>query len=188
MIPMKQKIIAVIGDAQLSPDSEKYILGKILGKQLIDEGYLIVTGGLGGIMEAVSFGAHESERYSCGSVIGLLPGFDPSSANKYVDTPIATGMDLARNTIVANSDAVIAIGGGAGTLAELATAWSLFRLVIGYRVEGWSGKLADTAIDSRCRYPDVIDDRVYGVTSAEEALDILREKLNLYHRRHTQIC
>ena len=138
-------------------------------------------------MEAVSFGAHESERYSCGSVIGLLPGFDPASANKYVDTPIATGMDLARNTIVANSDAVIAIGGGAGTLAELATAWSLSRLVIGYRVEGWRGKLADTVIDSRCRYPNMIEDRVYEVASAEEALDILREKLILSQRQNTPI-
>ena len=85
------------------------------------------------------------------------------------DIVIATGLDIYRNVIVANSDAVIAVGGGAGTLAEMSNAWPLKRLMIAFsNVDGWSGKVADTRLDHRIRYPEIEEDRVFGVTSADE--------------------
>lgn len=182
-----RKIIAVIGDAKVPSGSEKYELARELGCRLIDEGYRVMTGGIAGVMEGVSKGARESENYTCGSIIGILPGFDPETANPYVDTPIACGLDIARNTIIVNSDAVIAIGGGAGTLSEIAFAWQLYRLIIGYRIDGWSGKLADTRIDWRIRYPDIPDDRVYGVDGTDEAIEHLNRLLPLYNIRHKRI-
>lgn len=89
--------------------------------------------------------------------------------------------------LVANSDAVIAVGGGAGTLSEIAFAWSLKRLVLGYRMDGWSGKLAGTRIDSRSRYPNLPDDQVYPVDNADEVIRYLAELLPKYRRRHTRI-
>jgi uncharacterized protein (TIGR00725 family) len=182
----EKKLIAVIGDANLRVASEKYILAEKIGRSLIDNGYRLVTGGLGGVMEAASKGAQSSLNYKHGDIIGILPGNDPSEANIYVDICLPTGLDLARNIIVANADAVIAIGGGAGTLAEMANAWALNRLIIAYRVEGWGGKLADQRIDLRSRYPDIPDDRVYGVTSDAEAIELLKN-LSRYSKRHKKV-
>jgi hypothetical protein len=72
---------------------------------------------------------------------------------------------------------VIAIGGGAGTLSELALAWIHRRLLIAYRVEGWSGRLAGTRVDGWVRFPSIPDDQVFGVESAEEAVDVLLRRL-----------
>ncbi len=179
-------MIAVIGDANLPENSEKYVLAEKLGCCLIDNGFQLISGGLGGVMEAASKGARNSSRYQSGDTIGILPGNDPCEANSYVDICIPTGFDIGRNLIVANADAVIAIGGGAGTLSEMANAWVLKRLIIGYRVEGWSGKLADQKIDARNRYPDICDDRVYGVHSEIEVLDLLK-LLPQYDKRHKTV-
>ncbi len=179
---MRRWIVAVIGDSSLDENDEKYILAKDLGKELISNGYRIITGGLGGSMEAVCEGARKSPEYKEGDIIGILPGFDPEEANSNVDIPIATGLNFGRNCIIANSDAVIAIGGGSGTLSEMAFAWAMRRLVIAYKVPGWSGELADKKIDERLRYSDIPEDRVYGVTSAKETLKVLH-LIEKYKRR-----
>jgi uncharacterized protein (TIGR00725 family) len=182
----ERKLVAVIGDANLQEDSEKYCLAEKLGRTLIDHGFRVVTGGLGGVMEAASKGARSSPKYQHGDVIGILPGNNPNEANAFVDICIPTGLDLARNIIIANADAVVAIGGGAGTLSELASSWALGRLIIAYNVEGWSGKLADQRIDTRIRYPNIPDDRVYGVSSEVEVIDLLN-MISQYNWRHGKI-
>jgi len=140
---IRRRMVSVIGDAGLSESDMRYGLAKDLGKELVSNGYRLITGGLGGCMKAVCKGAKESPKYMEGDIVGVLPGYDPSEANEFVDVPIATGIFHARNAIVANSDAVIAIGGGSGTLSEMAMAWIMQRLLIAFKVEGWSGKLAD---------------------------------------------
>lgn len=180
-------LIAIIGSASAQEKSPEYELARELGQKLVDFGYRICTGGLGGVMEAASRGAYESKNHDDGSIIGFLPSFETTKGNPYIDIPVATGLDIGRNCIIANSDAIVAIGGGAGTLSEMANAWALHRLIIAYRIRGWSGKLADTRIDERIRYQNIPDDRVYGVDTADETLKILVEKLDLYSRRHTGI-
>lgn len=182
----RRPLVAVIGDARLDEYSEKYRLAERLGYALITERYRLMTGGLGGVMEAVSRGARRSPEHRDGDVLAILPGNDPCEANQYADICIATGLDVARNVIISNSDAIIAIGGGSGTLSEIALAWAHGRLVLGYRVEGWSGTVADQRIDSRVRYPEIPDDRVYGVSSEEEALDYLK-LIPTYSKRHSGI-
>lgn len=182
----RRPMVSVIGDASLEKDSEKYKLAKKLGYTLVSEGYRIVTGGLGGVMEAVSIGARSSPKYKEGDIIGITPSYNPDDSNGFVDICIATGLDLSRNIIIANSDAVIAIGGGAGTMSEIAHAWALNRLIIAYKVEGWSGLVADKKIDNRIRYPQMPEDRVFGVTSETEVLKILK-LLNQYTKRHNGI-
>jgi hypothetical protein len=180
----RKRVIAVIGDAALAPEHHKAALAERLGELIIDEGWRVMTGGLGGVMEAACRGAHRSRAYQTGDTVGILPGTDPDTANPFVDIAIPTGLDHGRNLVVAQADAVVAIGGGAGTLAELAFAWIMKRPAVAFRVEGWSGRLADMRLDDRVRYPEIPDDRVYGAGTAEEAIALLRERMPRYDARH----
>jgi uncharacterized protein (TIGR00725 family) len=180
-------IVAVVGDAELPPRSPKGRLAGEVGRRLVEGGFRVLTGGLGGAMEAASRGARRSPCHRPGDVIGILPSFDPATANPYVDVAIPTGLDLGRSLLVAQASAVVAVGGGAGTLSEIAFAWTLRRLIVALRVSGWSGKLADERLDDRVRYPDLPDDRVYGADTAAEAVRIVRRLLPVYTRRHRSI-
>ncbi|HET9625557.1 MAG TPA: TIGR00725 family protein [Kofleriaceae bacterium] len=180
-------MVAVIGDGSIAPGSPKYALARDVGGLLCERGYRVVTGGLGGVMEAASLGARESAAWTPGSVIALLPGFDPSQATPYADVVIPTGLDHLRNALVAQADAVVAIGGGAGTLTEIGLAWIYRRLIVALRVEGWSGELADRRIDDRLRYAEITDDRVFGASNAGEAVTIVTARITEYRRRHAGI-
>lgn len=178
-----RQVVAVVGDAFVEKGSPKYELAFLTGKMLVDEGYRVQSGGLTGVMEAVCEGAHSSSRYREGDTIGLIPSYDRGRVNKYVDIVIPTGLDIIRNGMTGCADAVVAVGGGAGTLSEIAVSWSTFKLIIAYSsVEGWSSKLADTKLDERNRYPNIPDDRIYGAETPEEVAALLREKINLYNR------
>jgi uncharacterized protein (TIGR00725 family) len=107
--------IAVIGDARLAGDDSRRNLAESIGRGLVDAGYRVVTGGMGGVMEAAHKGAREPPNWFDGAGIGILLGSDISQANQFVDIAIPTGLDHARNAITAHSAAVIAIGGGAGS-------------------------------------------------------------------------
>lgn len=185
--PDRRRTVAVIGDGGVAADSPKYVLAREVGGLLCGRGFRVVTGGLGGVMEAASLGAHESPAWTPGSVIALLPGFDPDHANPYADVVLPTGLDHLRNALVAQADAVVAIGGGAGTLTEIGLAWIYRRLIVALRVEGWSGELADRRIDERIRHPEIVDDRVFGASDAVEAVDIVTARIAEYGRRHAGI-
>jgi uncharacterized protein (TIGR00725 family) len=129
-----KRCVAVIGPGDAS--AAELAVAEEVGARLVDLGATVVTGGLGGVMEAASRGA-KSRR---GLTIGLLPGLDRSEANGWVDVAIATGLGEIRNAlIVRTSDALVAVGGGAGTLSEIGFALKLGRPVIGvgtFEVEG----------------------------------------------------
>ena len=181
-----RSIIGVIGDIDFGPDPLKEEKAKSLGKALIDNGYRIAHGGLGDIARAISDGARNSPRYLDGDLIAILPGFDPADAAGTADIVLATGIDMARNMMIANSDAVIAIGGGAGTLSEMAFAWALKRPVLAFEVSGWSGSLAGKRVDHRKRC-DLAGDMVIGINDAEEAMTALADVLKDYPKRHRGI-
>lgn len=122
--------IAVIGARQC--DQRLYDLAEETGNLLAKNGYAVICGGLGGVMEAVCKGAKASN----GLTIGILPGENPADANPFVDIAIASGMGISRNLIIIRSSAgVVAINGGFGTLSELAFALQLQKPVIG--IETW---------------------------------------------------
>jgi hypothetical protein len=132
-----ETVIAVIGGGEET--GEPLELARAVGRLLARKGAVVVCGGLGGIMEAVSEGANEEG----GSVLGILPGPRRSDANAFVTYPVATNLGEARNAIIVQtSDAVIAIGGEAGTLSEIALAVKMGKPVVilrGWeRLRGWS--------------------------------------------------
>lgn len=184
----RRRIVSVIGNHKIDEDGIRYKLAFGLGKALVDNGYRVQSGGLQGVMRAVMAGARASEHYREGDTIALVPSFDSEHANEFADIVIPTGLDMLRNGLVANAYAVIGVGGGAGTLCEYAFAWSLKRLVIAFENSGgWSEKLANTRLDDAVRYPDIPDDRVYGVSTAEEAMRVLNENIDRYTIRHGAI-
>ncbi|MCA1836888.1 MAG: TIGR00725 family protein [Actinobacteria bacterium] len=121
--------VAVIGDGEPHGTDAARVLewaeevGHLLGRA----GATVITGGLGGVMEAASRGAASVG----GLTIGILPGVDPDEANQYVRVPIATGLGVARNLVVVTAaDAVLALGGRYGTLSEIALALRMGRHVV----------------------------------------------------------
>lgn len=184
---VRPKLIAVAGDAGVGAESVELNLAQEVGRLLVDHGYRMVTGGLGGVMEAACRGGRASTAWKDGAIVGILPGHDPQEANPFVDVVIPTGLDVARNILVAHADALIAIGGGAGTLTEIAMAWQMRRLVLAYRGQGWSGRLADQRVDGRTRYVDMDDDRVHGFDDAEQAIELLRVLLPRHGTGYTGI-
>lgn len=183
----RRSCIAVIGDAGAEPGSNRYMIAEALGRGIVDAGHRLITGGLGGIMEAACKGARSSPNWTDGAIVGLLPGFDPADANHHVDIAIPTGLDHGRNQVVSQSDAVIAVGGGAGTLSEIAFAWIHRRLIIAMRCGGWSERLADERIDERIRYSNLPDDRVFGADNVAEAMALFERYVRIYQRRHRGI-
>jgi len=98
-----------------------------IGGLLAERGCAVVTGGLDEVMAA----AHRGAKAAGGTTIAILPGEDREAANEWADHVVVTGIGHARNLAVAASgDAVIAVGGSWGTLAEIAFARRLGRNVV----------------------------------------------------------
>ena len=118
--------IGVIGAGDCS--GEIYELAERVGERIAKAGAILVCGGLGGVMEAVSKGAKKEG----GTTIGILPGIDRSQANPYIDFPLVTGLGEGRNLLVIrNSDVVIALPGKYGTLSEIGFCLALGKPIVG---------------------------------------------------------
>ncbi|MGV9255655.1 TIGR00725 family protein [Streptomyces sp. NPDC003697] len=109
--------IAVAGPGRAGP--ELAAQARQVGALLAGRGALVVCGGLGGVMEACA----EGVRSAGGTVVGLLPGHDRGAGNRHLSVTVATGLGELRNGVLVNTcDALIAVGGGWGTLSEIALA------------------------------------------------------------------
>jgi uncharacterized protein (TIGR00725 family) len=143
-------LITIIGKSAKDPNDpvpEKALrMAEDVGRLIAEREGIVVTGGLTGVMEAVSRGA----KSAGGLVIGILPGFDKGDANEFVDIAITTGMGWMRNTLtVRAADAVIMISGGIGTLNELTVAYELKPTVILEGTGGWSSRIRHVAYDGK---------------------------------------
>lgn len=129
-------IVGVVGSGHSDPETDA--LAEEVGRLIAKEGFILLNGGLGGVMAASARGC----KAGGGTVIGILPGADPASANEHTDVPLATGLGEMRNfLIVRASHAVIAIGGGYGTLSEISLALKTKKPVVGLKTWDISGKI-----------------------------------------------
>jgi uncharacterized protein (TIGR00725 family) len=130
---MKPSYISVVGGGRCG--AAEYGLAEELGRLIAQEGATLVCGGLSGVMEAAARGA----KGAGGTTIGILPGHDRALANPYLDHVLTTGMGHARNlAVVSSGDAVVAVGGGYGTLSEIGLAAKIGRPVVilgGWRLQ-----------------------------------------------------
>lgn len=159
---MRRRQVTVIGSSDCGFVQDAYLIGKHIARR----GWVLISGGRGGVMESASKGAHEEG----GIVVGILPFDAHHHANSYCDIVIPTGIGFARNlSNVLAGDVVVALGGGAGTLSEIAYAWQFRRPLIACTfMEGWSERIAGTQIDER-------GGKIFEAKTLEEAIRLLDE-------------
>jgi hypothetical protein len=163
----------VIGSAADHCTNEARKLGYEVGAEAAKQGAVVVTGGLGGVMEAACRGARKNH----GVTVGIIPQDEMHYVNRYCDVVIATGIGWARDFVTAYSaDAVVIVGGGAGALIEACAAYLKSKPIVA--VEG-SGGVADqvkgTYLDERrsVRILSESDPR----KAVEKALELARRKM-----------
>src|SRR5207247_9321205 len=111
------RVSAVGGGSSCSTEEAEW--AAVGGQLRAERGAVLVCGGYGGVMEAAARGAKQAG----GVTVGILAGSDPRDANPHIDIALATGMGEMRNALLVRAaGAVIAIGGGWGTLSEIALA------------------------------------------------------------------
>ena len=123
---LKKNRIGIIGGS--APDAESRKNAEVLGELVGKSGYILVNGGMEGIMVASARGAKKAN----GVVIAILPGKTREEANPYTDIAIPTGLGYMRNALVVlNSDILVAINGSYGTLNEIAYARIYQKKILG---------------------------------------------------------
>lgn len=105
----------LIGPRDAAP--EQLASARNLAYALAGAGMALLCGGKGGVMEAAACGA----KAAGGVAIGLLPEEDAAEANPYLTVALPTGLGITRNALIARASVcLIAVGGGLGTLSEMA--------------------------------------------------------------------
>ena len=133
--------IGVVGASQPAPGL--LTEAEVLGRRLAEAGAVVVCGGGSGVMEAVCRGAWSAG----GTTVGLLPGLDRSDGNPHLSVSLPTGLGQGRNLLlVRSSDALLAVGGGFGTLSEIAHALRTGTPVVGLAT--WSLALDGRPVDA----------------------------------------
>jgi len=167
---MKRKAqILVIGYNADACTKKAYDIAYKVGKEVAKRGAILVTGGLGGVMQSASKGASDAG----GVALGIIPFDEFSKANKYCNVIVCSGMGYARNFItVYSADGAVIIGGGVGTLIEAGVAYMKKKPVVA--IAG-SGGIADNYAGK------YLDDRksvkISSAKNAKEAVDYIMRKL-----------
>jgi len=165
---MAKKIqILIIGHNTNGCTDEHSKVAYDTGSEVAKTGHVLVTGGLGGVMEAASHGARDSN----GLTVGIIPQADASMANQYCDIVIPTGMGLTRDFINAlSADGIIIIGGGSGTLSEICAAYMHKKPMVAIRnMGGVNAQFIDNYMDHRQNI------KIIGVDSPKQAVDKILE-------------
>lgn len=151
---MKNMQIAVIGSAGWEeypgkkPRKAIFKVAYEVGKLIALEKAVLICGGKGGIMEEACRGAKENN----GITAGIISGNQRNQSNKYVDVEVVSGIINCGEEalIISMADGIIAIGGGSGTLQEIATAYRNKKpIVVIKETDGWSNKVANSYLDER---------------------------------------
>jgi len=122
---LKKRIGIIGGNA---PDAKSLKNAERMGELIAQNGYILVNGGMKGVMEASARGA----KSAGGFVIAVIPGKSREDANPFSDIVIPTGLGYMRNPmVVLNSDILVAIDGSYGTLSEIAYSKIYNRTVFG---------------------------------------------------------
>ncbi|MCH8973261.1 MAG: TIGR00725 family protein [Thaumarchaeota archaeon] len=165
----KKRQILVIGhnDNGCTPEHEK--LAYETGIEIAKSGSVLISGGLGGVMQAACHGSHDAG----GIAVGIIPQDDPSLANEFCDIVIPTGMGLTRDFLNAlSADGIIIIGGGSGTLSEICAAYMHKKPMVAIRnLGGTAEQYIDQYLDHRKNI------KILGADSPKEAVKLILEKI-----------
>jgi uncharacterized protein (TIGR00730 family) len=115
--------VSIFGSSRLRPGDEEYEAARTLAGLLTGDGWRVVTGGYAGVMEAASRGAAEAGGRPVGVTVSA---WSPRiRANPWVAEEVAAADIFDRLRHLLESEVLVAVAGGVGTLAELALAWNL---------------------------------------------------------------
>ena len=172
-------VIGIFGSSQIIDGDEEYQQARLLGRLLAREGFIVCTGGYGGVMEASSRGASEVDGVSIGLT---LAAFGDREANPFVTREIknATLFERLAN-FVQLSEAFVALRGGVGTLGELSIIWNLMQthatnskpfILLG---EFWPHVLDNLRRNMKIREKDVR--MLHIVSTPEETVQLIKKHL-----------
>jgi len=165
----KPVIVGIMGSHREDAPSvqDAFVLGEMIARR----GHVLLTGGGTGVMKAASEGAHRAG----GLVIAVLPNDRKRPLhdypNEFVDIPVYTGMYDARNIINAKTPhVIIALGGGPGTLSEIAIALKAGTPVIGlgapqFELSEAASFIAVSSVDEAAGELDRIVESIVGESS-----------------------
>lgn len=127
-------------------DSHREISYEV-GRLVAEQGGVMITGGMGGVMEAAARGAKEAGGIS----VGIIPHKDASEANPYCEIVIPTGIGLMRDFLnVYAAHGIIIVGGGVGTLSEMCAAYMYRKPMVAIRgTGGMADRYAGQYMDHR---------------------------------------
>jgi uncharacterized protein (TIGR00725 family) len=166
-IVVKKRQILVIGNntTGCTPKHEK--IAYEIGLEIAKSDSLLITGGLGGVMNACSRGAKDGG----GLTMGIIPQDDAKFANDYCDIVIPSGMGFTRDFLNAlSADGVIIVGGGSGTLSEVCAAYMSKKPMVAIR--GFDSSITpyiDGYVDHRKNV------KIIGADTANEAVEKILE-------------
>ncbi len=143
--------ILVIGHNESGCTADHEKIAYDTGAQIAQSGAVLITGGLGGVMRFSSKGAKEAG----GITVGVLPQNKRGEENEFCSVVLPTGMGYARDFLNAlSADAVIIIGGGAGTLSEMCAAYMYERPMVAIRgTGGMADEYDGKYMDYRKKFP-----------------------------------
>jgi uncharacterized protein (TIGR00730 family) len=141
--------ISIFCSANNNIDPDFFVATKELGTWLAQRGHTVVFGGCNlGLMECIAEAAHEAG----GKTIGVIPSIIEKNGkrSKYVDEAIhCENLSDRKDLMLKNSDVVIALPGGIGTLDEVFTVAAAHtigyhnKIVILYNIKGfWDSLIA----------------------------------------------
>jgi uncharacterized protein (TIGR00730 family) len=178
------KIITVFGSSRPEDGHADYFEALELGRALAEAGFAVCTGGYGGVMEAVSRGARESN----GRVLAVTANFFRSHTNRWVEeeTRMETWQDRLFE-LVRLGDGYVACKGGTGTLVELAVVWEMLNkkamserpfVVLGNFWQPILERVREVERGQASRWGESSDPLVHQAPTPEEAARFLAARLS----------
>jgi uncharacterized protein (TIGR00730 family) len=118
----RSRIVTVFGSSRPRENDAEYTIARSLGAELATNGFIVCSGGYGGVMEAVSHGAKEAG----GRTLGITASFFPAKVNRWIDEEIRVKSWQERLfMLVRRGHGYVTCQGGTGTLVELAVVWEM---------------------------------------------------------------
>jgi len=174
----KKRQILVIGNNTngCTPKHEK--IAYEVGAEIAKSNSVLITGGLGGVMNAASHGAHDAN----GLTVGIIPQDDATKANDFCDIVIPTGMGLTRDFLNAlTADGVIIVGGGSGTLSEVCAAYMYKKPMVAIKNLGGS---VEPYIDGFLDHRENI--KIIGANTPQDAVKKILELITTSYNNDTE--
>ena len=174
----KKRQILVIGNNTNGCTPKHKKIAYEVGEKIAKSNSVLITGGLGGVMQAASHGAHDAN----GLTIGIIPQDDATLANEFCDIVIPTGMGLTRDFLNAlSADGIIIVGGGSGTLSEVCAAYMYKKPMVAIRNIGGSvEQYIDGFLDHRKNI------KIIGVDTPADAVQTILELISKSFDKDTE--